>query len=301
LQQQIGLRTTRQSKEFFLNGKRESLNRYFGHLTAFVCSLEQMNVVRGEPEHRREFLDQGALSLDPKYTKALDGYQRVIKQKNRLLREAHEQANPKPFVEQIESWNEQLIEYGTLIHQVRSEYVKKLQQALAGNLFGEEQIKIRYASSLERHGDLDDYARLLRERLNIRLSAEIAVGYSLIGPHRDDLEITFDGQDLRRFGSSGQQRSALLILDLARICVYNLVFDDFPVFLIDDVDAELDNHRIEVLLDYLKDKTQTFVTTSKPDVATAHAERAALFYVEKGDVTEVAEPMHLNKGGELSA
>ncbi len=85
----------------------------------------------------------------------------------------------------------------------------------------------------------------------------------LIGPHRDDLEIRFRERNLRSFGSSGQQRSALITLDLAAISVYHSKHQEYPIFLIDDVDAELDGIRIERLLEYLDGRTQTFVTTSK--------------------------------------
>lgn len=289
LEKELAVQLTPKSKTLFVNGKRESSSRYAGHLTVFVCSLEQMNVIRGEPEYRRHFLDQGALSIDPKYAKTLEIYNRVLKQKNHLLRQIAEHPNPQPLTDQIQIWNQQLIEYGTIIHQVRSRFIERLQENLRGNLFGKEEIRVRYTSSLEAHGNLRDYAGLLAERLRVRLTAEIAVGYSLVGPHRDDLEIRIDGHDVRRFGSAGQQRSALLILDLARISVYNKAFDEYPVFLIDDIDAELDRRRIEVLLDYLQDKTQTFITTSKPDVAAVYSGRATVFCVEDGRVS--TEPM----------
>ncbi|MBI3950421.1 MAG: DNA replication and repair protein RecF [Acidobacteria bacterium] len=294
LQKDLAVQLTSRSKSLFVNGKREPSSRYIGHLTVFVCSLEQMNIVRGEPEHRRHFLDQGALSIDPKYAKVLETYHRILKQKNQLLRQAAEQANPNRLIDQIQIWNEQLIEYGTMIHRVRFQYVEKLQEVLSGNLFGKEEIRVCYASSLEAHGDMTDYAGLLAERLQLRLNAELAMGYSLVGPHRDDLGIRFDDRDLRPFASAGQQRSTLLILDLARISVYNKVFDEYPVFLVDDIDAELDRRRIEVLLDYLQDKTQTFVTTSKRDIATSYSGLAAVFRIEEGQVATERRLMHGN-------
>jgi DNA replication and repair protein RecF len=295
LQQDLAVQLTAQSKGLFVNGKRETLSRYIEHVAVFVCALEQMSVIRGEPEFRRHFLDQGALSIDPKYSKTLENYRRILKQKNTLLRQAAEPAHSNRFIDQIHIWNQQLIEYGTIIHRVRSLLVERLQEVLNSNLFGREEIKIRYVSSLESHGDLSDYAGLLAERLAVRLNAETAVGYSLVGPHRDDLEIQFNGQDVRRFASAGQQRSALLVLDLARISVYNKVFNEYPVFLIDDIDAELDRERIGVLLDYLQDKVQTFITTSKRDIAASHSGRAALFRVEEGQVVPEGALMPISR------
>jgi DNA replication and repair protein RecF len=95
-------------------------------------------------------------------------------------------------------------------------------------IFGAEQINVRYRSQLEGKGDLDCYADLFRERLALRLPAELSAGHALIGPHRDDLEILSDGREVARYGSAGQQRSALLLLDLAQVSIYNSVYEESP-------------------------------------------------------------------------
>jgi len=119
----------------------------------------------------------------------------------------------------------------------------------------------------------------------LRLAAEVAAGHSLIGPHRDDLEILFRDRNLRSFGSSGQQRSALITLDLAAISVYHSKHHDYPIFLIDDVDAELDGSRIERLLEYLDGRTQTFVTTSKRNHFQPFNTRANFYEINQGAAT----------------
>src|SRR6185295_3837647 len=149
------------------------------------------------------------------------------------------------------------------IHRERTSYVQRLNEVLERQLFDRRNLNARYLSSLEGKGNLADYESLLRSRLILRLQAEAASGHSLIGPHRDDLEILLDGREIKVFGSSGQQRSALLLLDLAAISLYNSRLNDQPVFIIDDVDAELDERRIRRLLEYLENRTQTFITTSK--------------------------------------
>ena len=107
-------------------------------------------------------------------------------------------------------------------------------------------------------------------------------GACLIGPHRDDFEIRFRQLNLRSFGSSGQQRSALITLDLAAISVYYLKHQEYPVFLIDDLDAELDGTRIERLLEYLDGRTQTFVTTSKRNYFERFLRKANFYEVCEG-------------------
>ena len=152
----------------------------------------------------------------------------------------------------LNPWNEQLIRLGTLIHRAREDYVAGLNSVLERQLFAKRDVTTRYVSSLEGKGDLDDYESLLRSRIAVRLPAEVSAGYALIGPHKDDLEILLDGREMRAYGSSGQQRSALLLLDLAAISLYNSSANDHPVFIIDDVDAELDEGRIKRLWNILR-------------------------------------------------
>ncbi|MBK9316151.1 MAG: DNA replication and repair protein RecF [Acidobacteria bacterium] len=282
LVKEIQLLIAETTKQTFLNAKREPMIRYLGNLDAIAFTAEDMQVVRGAPDARRKFLDRAIFGIQPSFLGTLSEYNRALKQKNALLREASETDDPLRFLDLIAPWNDQLITLGAEIHSTRTGYVDKLRERLSPGLFQHETIEIRYKSSLDGKGDLSDYAGLLRERMGLRLKNEIAIGYSLVGPHRDDLEILFDGYEIARFGSSGQQRSALLILDLAQLSVYHDVFEEHPIFLIDDLDAELDRTRIEILLNYLDGRAQTIVSTSKRSIADRYRDRAATFQVQSG-------------------
>ncbi|MDT5157910.1 MAG: replication and repair protein RecF [Acidobacteriota bacterium] len=281
------------SKTLSLNGKRETVASYLSQLHVVPFTADELEVVRGGPESRRRFLDRGVLSLHHSYVQTLADYQRVVKQKNRLLQDISDsEMNIDNARAMIEPWNEQIILLGATIHRARSDYVERLGKSLQQRLFEREEITIRYVSALEGKGNLEDYESLISERLQLRLTAEIASGYALIGPHRDDLKILFDGRDIRTYGSSGQQRSALILLDLAAISVYYLWHNEYPLFLMDDVDAELDKRRIGHLLEYLEGRTQTFITTSKNDLIKEFAANAKLFDVRSGVAFDTA-------GGEL--
>ena len=283
------------SKELFINGKREAVVRYIGNLDAFVFSLEEMSVIRGEPSQRRRFIDKGVVSLTPAFLNTLSQYNQVIRQKNRLLTEAGNSADHERFYSQVEAWNEQLIDLGAAIHHARLSYVERLNCVLDENdhghaIFGAERINVRYKSQLEGKGNLDRYAEIFRERLAFRLRAEIAAGHSLLGPHRDDLEILADNREVARYGSAGQQRSALLLLDLAQVSIYNSSYDESPVLLIDDIDAELDRGRIEALLSELEGRAQTFVSTSRRSIANRYIDRASVYHVDRGRAIGKAGP-----------
>lgn len=271
------------SKMLSVNGKRETIHRYLGQLDVIAITADELEIVRGQPEARRRFLDRGVASLHPAYVKTLMDFTRVLKQKSRLLQDAAEAATPLAEVKnQLAPWNQQLVEHGAEIDRLRRDFVGRLAAVLQHRFFGREEVAMRYVSSLEQHGDLTDYRGLFAQRLELRLPAELAAGRALIGPQRDDLEILFDGHDLRAFGSSGQQRSALITLDLAALSVYNSWHNEYPLFLYDDVDAELDRGRIFSLLEYLEGRTQTFVTTSKQSVVEQFVGRAVSHRIEAG-------------------
>lgn len=273
------------SKSVSVNAKREPLARYLAQIQVVTFTADELEVVRGLPDARRRFLDRGVSSLRPTYVQTLVDYQRVIKQKNRLLRDAIEKERGLSETEElIAPWNQQLVGLAAQIHRSRCDYVEKLNQVLERRVFGREEISLGYISALEGKGDISDYEGLIAERLRLRLPAELSSGYALIGPHRDDLSVLFDGREMRVYGSSGQQRSALLLLDLAAISLYNLCHHDYPLFLIDDVDAELDEKRIEKLLEYLEGRTQTFITTSKKSHVGRFLSRAKVFEIEDGAV-----------------
>ena len=271
------------TKAIWVNGKREQLARYLGFLQVFAFTADQLEVVRGVPEARRHFIDRGIASLRPAYVQTVSDYNKVIKQKNRILQDSSERELRLEVTEDLLApWNEQLGRLGAEIHKARMDYTERINRALEPTLFEQAELQICYASSLEGKGDLDDYETLLRARLRLRVQSEVAAGRALVGPHRDDLSIHLAGREMRVYGSSGQQRSALLLLDLAAISVYNSSHNDYPLFLVDDVDAELDEKRIRSLLEYLEGRTQTFITTSKRSHVEGFLSKANVFEIVEG-------------------
>jgi DNA replication and repair protein RecF len=289
IERQLRVAIQRNTRQTFINGKREPVARYLSQLHAVSFTSDELEVVRGGPEARRGFLDRGVTSLHPPYAQTITDYNKVIKQKKRLLEQAADgQMRLDELRELVAPWNSQLVVLSTQIHRARTRYVDLLAEAIEHDLFGDA-LSIRYVSSLESKGDLADYEQLITERLRLRLEAEMYSGACLIGPHRDDFEIRFRHRNLRSFGSSGQQRSALITLDLAAISVYHYKHQEYPIFLIDDVDAELDGSRIERLLEYLDGRTQTFVTTSKRNYFERFNRKARFYEVQDGQALPESE------------
>ncbi len=273
------------TKTLSVNNKRESVGQYLGQISIVAFTADELDVTRGGPEARRKFLDKGIFSLHNSYIQTLSDYHRVIKQKKHLLHNIQtENIKLRDAFKLIEPWNEQLVPLSATIHRKREDFVERLNQVLERRLFGHEEITILYRSSLRDKGDLKNYESVLADHLHKRMEAEVQSAAVLVGPHRDDLEILFDGRDIKAFGSSGQQRSTLIILDLAMVMLYHSWHNEYPVFVMDDVDAELDRKRITRLLEYLEGRTQTFITTSKDDILKDFSSRARMYEITNGEV-----------------
>src|SRR5215204_1975627 len=175
LQRELQVSLHDNSKTIFVNSKRESLPRYLTQLQIFSFTATDLEVVRGMPEARRRFIDRGVSSLRPAYLKSLADYNKVIKQKNRVLQLANEnELGPERIEDLLAPWNEQLIRLGLLIHQARTEYVEGLNAVLERQLFEQTDITTRYVSALETRGDISNYESLLRSRISLRMAAEVA-------------------------------------------------------------------------------------------------------------------------------
>ena len=220
------------------------------------------------------------------------GYSRVVKQKNSLLREAAS-VYTKATSELLDVWDYQIAELGAKIIEARQFYVEKVREKLRdrSNSFTPEALDIRYlaANEISSTSSLADIQSQLSTRLRKHREREIRLRRSIVGPHRDEIAAEVDGNSIQRYASAGQQRSALLAFNLAQMEVYFDAYGEYPLFLVDDVDSELDEQRMNELLQILESKTQVFVTTTKPGLIRSSGRcQARTFQVSSGQVEESA-------------
>jgi DNA replication and repair protein RecF len=250
-------------KKLFVYGKPAPIDEFVGlfHVVAFTNA--HLSVVRGSPGERRTFLDRAMLTLFPGHLRLLANYGRALKQRNRILSEAKEDPGQMDLA-LLESWDEALIREGARIVLNRLRYVRALKAAVQPGLFGAEELKMHYLSTIpDASPDAESTEQAFRRQLSSRRSADLRSGVTSVGPHRDDLKLYADGKSLADYGSAGQQRSCLLSLYFAQMEIHRKERGFYPVFLVDDVEAELDSRRLRTFLGYLAERTQTFLTTAK--------------------------------------
>jgi len=234
----------------------------FGIINIVFFSPEDLNIIKNGPSERRRFMDLELAQLDKVYLSNLSNYNRIVNQRNHLLKDICYKDNLK---ETLDIWDEQLVHYGNKVIKRRVQFIDEINEIislihkkLTGN---KENLTLSYESNI-RHLTLEQALKKNRER-DLRLKS------TSCGPHRDDICFMSESMDIRKFGSQGQQRTAALSLKLSEIDLVKKLINDKPILLLDDVLSELDKHRQNYLLDSIND-IQTLITCTGLDEFVNH-------------------------------
>ena len=253
----------------------------FGIVNFVFFSPEDLNIIKNGPSERRRFIDMELSQLDKVYLSDLANYNRIVNQRNRLLKDMRTDLGGS-LMDTLEIWEMQLIQYGTKIVERRKTFIKQVNEIISSihkKLTGEKEvIQVIYEPS---NGNLTLEQALVKNR-----ERDIRIKSTSVGPHRDDICFMVGHLDIRRFGSQGQQRTAALSLKLSEIELVKQVINDTPVLLLDDVLSELDKHRQNYLLDSIYD-IQTLITcTGVEDFVNHRFSINKVFHVHEGQVTD---------------
>ncbi len=267
---------------YFEEKKQKRLSLILGKIPMVIFSPDDLYLVKGGPGLRRKYLDAVLWQRDLSYLADLQQYERVLKQRNALLKKK------ETFLEkEWQVWNRTLSQAGSRVIQRRQEVVQHLERiaehALSELTGNQEQLTLRYLASISWNGSIDQTQQLFLEKLTQAQKEERMRQITLVGPHRDDVELILNGKSIKHFGSQGQQRTVALALKLAQLTLLGEQ-RSHPLVLFDDVMAELDEQRQAFFLAHLQKQGQTFLTgTSKQDFKKFLGD-ARVFKVDAGRV-----------------
>lgn len=241
------------SKGIAINGQKiKKAADLLGLLNVVFFSPEDLSIIKNGPAERRRFVDMELCQLDSFYLYNLNNYNKIVNQRNKLLKELF--FNPE-LKETLFIWDSQLVSYGSKIIERRKKFVSQLNEIiyeihlkLSG---GKEKLKIVY--------EPDVFMENFEKELKSCQEKDIKTKQTSVGPHRDDFSFMAEEIDIRKFGSQGQQRTAALSLKLAEIELVKKITKDVPLLLLDDVLSELDSSRQNYLLNSIGD-IQTIIT-----------------------------------------
>lgn len=255
----------------------KSVKEMMGSFRAVLFYPDDLGLVKDSPEQRRAFLNIAIGQIFPIYIDLYSKYKFCLENRNRLLKNASKGS----FVDikELESWSLSMAEYAASIYIYRKDYIKKLElysnKVIEDISKGKEKMTLSYKCDVPyivEDISKEEIFKIYYERFTSEIEREIAVGSSLFGPQRDDMEININGVSARSFASQGQQRSSVLALKLAEGEVCRDITGEYPVFLFDDVLSELDGERREYVLSSLSGK-QIIITACEGDKDYIRADR----------------------------
>jgi len=301
-------------KHIKVNGVHKRALDLIGQVNVVLFLPDDIDLVAGSPSGRRRYLDATLCQIDPRYCRTLQKYNRVLTQRNHLLRNLRQREGG---LDQLLFWDRSLVENGAYLVVRRQEVVSELDrlaQAIHLELTGQkERLRLRYEPSFDpsrlpppdyqlpleldlpaepgihKSGtDLDQVAEAFRAQLHEIRGREILQGMTLIGPHRDDLRFSVGGIDLTIYGSRGQQRTAALTLKLAEVKLIGQEVGEQPILLLDDVMSELDDARRGYLMRMIDGAQQAILTTTDLKAySTEFLAEVTLLRVREGRIEEI--------------
>ena len=278
--------------------KKTKLTDFVGELNVVLFSPEDLQIVKGSPALRREFMNREFYQFSRIYHKYYLMYQHLLKQRNSYLKDMRKNPKDEMSLAYLETLTSQLAKVALYITKERVSFVQDISKLTYKNMLnisnGQETLKIKYKSSVLdalNISEINDESFTEENLTKVMMKKsfdDIMRGSTKIGPQHDDLEFYINDLDAKMYASQGQQRSIVLSLKLAEINYLKEKTGTYPVLLLDDVLSELDKNRQLKLLDAINENVQTFITTpSISDIKEDLLKKAKVFKIEEGNISEI--------------
>lgn len=278
--------------------KKTKLTDFVGELNVVLFSPEDLQIVKGSPALRREFMNREFYQFSRIYHKYYLMYQHLLKQRNSYLKDMRKNPKDEMSLAYLETLTSQLAKVALYITKERVSFVQDISKLTYKNMLnisnGQETLKIKYKSSVLdalNISEINDESFTEENLTKVMMKKsfdDIMRGSTKIGPQHDDLEFYINDLDAKMYASQGQQRSIVLSLKLAEINYLKEKTGTYPVLLLDDVLSELDKNRQLKLLDAINENVQTFITTpSISDIKEDLLKKAKVFKIENGNISEI--------------
>lgn len=298
-------------KEILVDGAKRSAQQAVTHFNAVIFLPQMTRIIEGGPDERRRYLNLAIAQIIPGYAQALSDYTQILGQRNALLKQLSEDKSDPSL---LEYWDQLLTERAVVILQARSKALKEIELFAVEfhrNLTDEMEIlQLAYSPAVNGSGlnghstapfldspsgfhslNISEASEIFIQRLRLKRREEIARGITTIGPHRDEFRFLSNKVDLGDYGSRGQVRTALLSLKLAEVAWMHQQTRQYPVLLLDETLAELDQNRREQLLKSMDAGQQAILTTTDLKLfERGFVNRATIWHIQRGVVSEQLQP-----------
>ena len=277
-------------KQVKIDGKIQTkLSNYIEKMNVIIFSSEDLNLIKGNPNERRKYFNLELSQISPDYYSALNDYNKLLKLRNEYLKELN--LNMPIDLNYFNILTDYLINKSIFIYQMRNKYVEKLNKIcppIFEEIAGIKGFNIKYHPSINLENfDKETIKKTLEKAYKDHLDKEIRFKSTLYGPHRDDFTFDIDDNNLREFGSQGQQKMAIIALKLSEIEILKDFKRTNPIILLDDIFSDLDSNKKNNLLKHITGDMQVIITTTDLDsIDKKLLTTAKLIHIENGKIKE---------------
>lgn len=242
------------------NNKIDKLSDYVADIFMILFNPDDLKIIKESPALRRKFINIELSQLDRNYILYLNGYNKILKQRNIYLKEMY--INGTLSKNYLDIMTEKMVDFGLKIYEIRKKFINEVSKTISKNylkIFEHGDLTIKYAS------DYNDKKENILKKYQQYLKKDMLLGKTTFGIHRDDIDFELDGYSLKDCGSEGQQKNAIIAFKLSEIDIVNKEKGYYPILIFDDLSSELDKNKINNILGMFDEKVQTFITTTSID------------------------------------
>ncbi len=283
-------------KKILLNGKEVSkLSNYIGIFNVIVISPEDIDIIKGSPQIRRNILNIYISQISREYIEKYNEYNKILKMRNDYLKML--QINGQADLRYLDIITEKLIDRAVYIYKMRKNIIDSINEKIAqiySDIINIDGLKVKYTPNIEFFDySCEEIYRKIKSTFSKNIQKEISLGMTIYGPHRDDYIFYIEDEDIKYFGSQGQQKLAVIAFKIAFLKIFEERLSKTPVLLLDDIFSELDKKRKNKLIDYINNTGQVIITTNDiRDINRKKIKNLKIFeikekkIVEKGDIND---------------
>ena len=242
------------------DNKIDKLSDYVADIFMILFNPDDLKIIKESPALRRKFINIELSQLDRNYVLYLNGYNKILKQRNIYLKEMY--INGTLSKNYLDIMTEKMVDFGIKIYEIRKKFINKVSETISKNylkIFEYGDLTIKYVS------DYNDKKENILRKYQQYLKKDMLLGKTTFGIHRDDIDFELDGYSLKDCGSEGQQKNAIIAFKLSEIDIVNNEKGYYPILIFDDLSSELDKNKINNILGMFDEKVQTFITTTSID------------------------------------
>ena len=258
-------------------------------MNIIIFSPDDLDLVKGSPQIRRKYLNLELSQIYSNYLILINEYNKILKIRNEYL------INKKLSIDKnyINILTSYLVDKSIIIYKMRSKFITRINDycgSIFKDIMGLEKFNIRYNKSIEFDLKMPNLREFLIDKYNSKLSYDIKLCSTSLGPHKDDIEFYLDDKNLKYYGSQGQQRVAILAFKLSEIEIFKRYKEVTPILLLDDIFSELDDNKKNNLLKYISRDIQTIITTTDlNNLDDKLIKKSKLFNINNGNIIKIKE------------